>query len=401
MRNRAARGCLIAFCFLLENIWRVAQSRVKPHPNTQQAQQQPQADKRGTLDSPFVVKPLPAEKNQQEADEDARDKSEKRWNDRITIFVAIATAVILILQLIVFGLQARRLRQTIEAMKKIGADQSRDMQASIAVAKESADAAKKSADVAAGYSRPMLFVSEIYFQEGQVRVDRLSLRAKIVVEIKNFGETPAFLRRSCVDIAVGVQEGYLDVLTHKTGEAVDKRGSHILKPARVGDLLQDDAALNEVINWRKLCIVTDLSSILTISESCIYVGFANAITPQIMAIRAAGMMKPFGLENFEKAPSPVRAAGRTRAIYGHSLQVALESSLILWRLRHNTGARQRVAARPALPGVARPRPNKQAAGDPRHERETALARKRYLPPRRRDEARSKPGINRSSIMRRR
>jgi hypothetical protein len=255
MRNCALRGCLIvvfALCFiLLENIGRVAQSRVKPQPNTQQTQQQPQADKRGTLDAPFVVKPLPTEKNQQEADEDARDKSEKRWNDRVTIFVAVATAVILIFQLIVFGWQAHRLKQTIVAMKKIGADQSKDMQASIAVAKESADAAKKSADVAAGYSRPMLFVSEIYFQEGQVRVDRLSLRAKIVVEIKNFGETPAFLRQSCVDIAVSVQEGYLDVLTHKTGEAVDKRGSHILKPARVGDLLQDDAALNEVINWRK------------------------------------------------------------------------------------------------------------------------------------------------------
>jgi hypothetical protein len=152
MRNRAVRGCLIgvfAFYFiLLENVWRPAQSRGKPQQNTQQTQQQPQADKRGTLDAPFVVKPLRTEKNQQEAEEDARDKNEKRWNDRITIFVAVATAIILFLQLIVFGRQARRLKQTIEAMKKIGADQSRDMQASIAVAKESADAALKSAFVA-------------------------------------------------------------------------------------------------------------------------------------------------------------------------------------------------------------------------------------------------------------
>jgi hypothetical protein len=193
MRNRAVRGCLIAFCFiLLENIWGVAQSRVKPHPNTQQAQQQPQADKRGTLDSPFVVKPLPAEKNQQEADEDARDKSEKRWNDRITIFVAIATAVILILQLIVFGLQARRLRQTIEAMKKIGADQSRDMQASIAVAKEAAEAAMKAARISEialeSAETPYLYpiVRQFSKEDGD--------GSPFSYAFENFGRSPAIVR---------------------------------------------------------------------------------------------------------------------------------------------------------------------------------------------------------------
>jgi hypothetical protein len=43
--------------------------------------------------------------------------------------------------LIVFGMQARRLRQTIVTMKKLGENQSVDMQASIAVAKDSAEAA--------------------------------------------------------------------------------------------------------------------------------------------------------------------------------------------------------------------------------------------------------------------
>ena len=157
--------------------------------------------------------------------ENAKEADSKTATDWWMVWLTGILAFVAFLQLIVFGLQARRLRQTIETMEKIGTDQSKDMQGWIAVAKESADAAKKSADVAAGYSRPMLFVSEIYFQEGQVRVDGLSLRAKIVVEIKNFGETPAFLRRSCVDIAVGVQEGYLDVLTHKTGEAVESDGA--------------------------------------------------------------------------------------------------------------------------------------------------------------------------------
>jgi hypothetical protein len=151
MRTRALRGCLIvvfAICvILLENIGSVAKKREKPQPNAKQSQQQPEADKRGTIDAPFIIKSLPAEKNHQEADDEARDKNDKRWNDRATIFVAIATAVILILQLIVFGWQAHRLKQTIQAMKTIGADQSRDMRASIAVAKESAEAAMKSARV--------------------------------------------------------------------------------------------------------------------------------------------------------------------------------------------------------------------------------------------------------------
>lgn len=190
MRNCALRGCLIvvfAFCFiLLENIGRAAQSRVKPQPNTQQTQQQPQADKRGTLDAPFVVKPLPTEKNQQEAEEDARDKSEKRWNDRVTIFVAVATAVILIFQLIVFGWQAHRLKQTIQAMKKIGADQSRDMQKSIAAAEKSAEIAERAVIAA---HRPWVKVDIQVGGPIIYNVNGANFTLKYI--LKNIGHSPA------------------------------------------------------------------------------------------------------------------------------------------------------------------------------------------------------------------
>jgi hypothetical protein len=261
MRNCALRGCLIACVVSVAEITiadsnhpipRPGESGKPPQAEAETSRQHPQYDQTGPEKLPFFIKEAPPKILQKQSEEAPAKESSNSSPEWWTVYLTAVLAAIGIMQTIVFGLQAHRLKQTIEAMEKIGAHQSKDMQASIAVAKESADAAKKSADVAAGYSRPMLFVSEIYFQEGQVRVDGLSLRAKIVVEIKNFGETPAFLRRSCVDIAVGVQEGYLDVLTHKTGEAVDKRGSDILKPARVGDLLQDDAALNEVINWRKI-----------------------------------------------------------------------------------------------------------------------------------------------------
>lgn len=261
MRNRAVRRCLILLPLLVSAATSAKSNDPSPSPSEirkpeQSKPSEPKAPAQKNQDRtavpPLIIKEAPASQAQKESAENAKEADSKTATDWWMVWLTGILAFVAFLQLIVFGLQARRLRQTIETMEKIGTDQSKDMQGWIAVAKESADAAKKSADVAAGYSRPMLFVSEIYFQEGQVRVDGLSLRAKIVVEIKNFGETPAFLRRSCVDIAVGVQEGYLDVLTHKTGEAVDKRRSHILKPARVADLLQDDAALNEVINWRKI-----------------------------------------------------------------------------------------------------------------------------------------------------
>src|SRR5438132_12066924 len=69
-------------------------------------------------------------------------------------------------------------QQTIEAMKKIGTDQSRDMQASIAAAQSAADAAKKSATVA----EDALTVLE----KPYVFIDRKIKLIKDIPEIKVF-----------------------------------------------------------------------------------------------------------------------------------------------------------------------------------------------------------------------
>jgi hypothetical protein len=164
MRNRALRGCLVlvlaVFCVFLENVGSIAKELIKPPANSAQAQKIPEADKRGTLDAPLIVKSIPSEKSQQETDDDARKKDEKRWNDRVAIFIGIATGIILFLQLIVFGWQARRLKQTIDTMKDLGSKQSDDMHASIAIAKESADAAKKSSDSLIASQRAFVCVHE-------------------------------------------------------------------------------------------------------------------------------------------------------------------------------------------------------------------------------------------------
>ncbi|MGI8568387.1 MAG: hypothetical protein ACR2KT_04630 [Methylocella sp.] len=152
MRNRAIRGCLIACIALLiiafsKDVGSVAKERIHPTDHNKQSQQIPEADKRGTLESPLIVKPLHTDKNEEESADDARDKNEKRWNDRVTFFIGIATGLILLLQLFVFGWQAISLRRTITTMKELGKQQSADMQAFIAIAKESADVARKSVEV--------------------------------------------------------------------------------------------------------------------------------------------------------------------------------------------------------------------------------------------------------------
>lgn len=124
------------------------QKLIKQQTNPAEKENPPNPDKRGTAEFPLVVRPLATEKTQQETEEDARDRYDKRWNDGATLVIGFGTLLILTVQAIAFFVQAIRLQQTIEAMKKIGAAQSRDMQASIAVAQSAADAARIGADAA-------------------------------------------------------------------------------------------------------------------------------------------------------------------------------------------------------------------------------------------------------------
>jgi hypothetical protein len=106
-------------------------------------QQPPSYDQRGTEASPLVIKPLPTPKTQEETAQEAKERKEKSANDRnlvkftfYLVFVTGMLAIIGFFQLIVFGLQARRLRQTVEA----AAQQSEAMERAITQANRSAAA---------------------------------------------------------------------------------------------------------------------------------------------------------------------------------------------------------------------------------------------------------------------
>ena len=324
-RNRALRGCLIivfAVCvILLENIGSVAKKPVKPQPHAQQSQQQPEADKRGTLDAPFIVKPLPAEKNQQEADEDARDKSEKRWNDRITIFIGVATAIILIFQLIVFGWQAHRLKQTIEAMKKIGADQSRDMQGSIAVAKSAANAARDQVSL----SREALIMTERAFVFCE-RIEHFWRAKKETEEIiewiffpvwKNSGNTPTKHGMGCVNTWLAVDAGdlpydftfpdYGSAERIMIGPSLQRHGSQLSITIATMHKIREGTAHAYMWGWAEYDTIFTVDTIRHRSEFCVEIQVTgNPIYKEGgFAFRAHGPFNGFDDECYRK-PKPYK-----------------------------------------------------------------------------------------------
>jgi hypothetical protein len=90
------------------------------HPKQSQSQTSPQQtteDLRGTEKAPVVVNVLPAPRTLEEAKQDAQDRQDKATLEWRTLLLTSITTIVLVLQLFVFGLQARRLNQTVKAMK--------------------------------------------------------------------------------------------------------------------------------------------------------------------------------------------------------------------------------------------------------------------------------------------
>ena len=73
---------------------------------TQPAQQIPQADQRGTEDTPVIVKIAPSPKTDKEITQEKKDRDEKAANDRNIVNLTAILALVGVFQLIVFGYQA-------------------------------------------------------------------------------------------------------------------------------------------------------------------------------------------------------------------------------------------------------------------------------------------------------
>src|ERR1035437_7045722 len=100
----------------------VGEVRQPDQSQTNTAQQPSATDQRGTEKMPLIVKTFPAPKTEEETARETKEREDKAALDRKLVDfngdLVIASAVLAIIgffQLIVFGLQARRLRQTVKA----------------------------------------------------------------------------------------------------------------------------------------------------------------------------------------------------------------------------------------------------------------------------------------------
>jgi hypothetical protein len=172
MRNRAARRCLILLLLLLismasqagsnEPTPRPAEVQKPPQTKGSEPKAQTQSEQERAKEPIAVIKEAPSKQTENKAAKNTDEADNKTSSDWWMVWLTVILAFIAFLQLIVFGLQARRLRQTIVTMKELGEKQSADMQGWIAVADKSASAAKEAADAAtasAGVAKHTLIAS--------------------------------------------------------------------------------------------------------------------------------------------------------------------------------------------------------------------------------------------------
>jgi hypothetical protein len=219
MRNRAVRGCLIVIVLVIVPALGVHSKNVRGHhpqnlpeqqTNPTEKEKPPNPDKRGTLELPLVVRSLAPEKTQQEAADEAKERDDKRWNDRATLVIGFGTLLILVVQAIAFFVQAHRLNQTIKTMDRLGKGQSSDMKDSIVAAQMAANAAENqvalSREALITTERAFVFCERINSHWTAKKENDEIVKWTFIPIWKNSGKTPTKRARSQVNTWVDTEE---------------------------------------------------------------------------------------------------------------------------------------------------------------------------------------------------
>ncbi len=163
----------------------------KPSNKNQTFQQSPKTEKQGTQDSPFVVKVLPTPKTPEEAKDDKNDRDTKTANDRNLVYLTGILALVGLGQLIVYGYQAKKLRETVES----AGEQSAAMERHIEEAARSADAMENIAKTIEAGNKAVMrayltaVIGVATYQERRPDIGDLKFEAK--PQLTNTGNTPA------------------------------------------------------------------------------------------------------------------------------------------------------------------------------------------------------------------
>ena len=177
----------VSLClFLFSPAFLGARNRVQPEKRGATPANQPSAH--GTQESPLVVKVVPASKTQAEIDQEAEDRKQRASSDLWNIRSAAILAGIAFLQLLVYGYQSYKLKQTVES----AGEQSEAMERHIGEASRSANAMEGIASVIEQGNKAIIraymsvIIGAAVYQERQDGV-RFEGKPSLV----NTGSTPA------------------------------------------------------------------------------------------------------------------------------------------------------------------------------------------------------------------
>lgn len=143
------------------------------------------------VQSPVVMTVAPEKQSNGQTDKSKADTDRLRWYAQPEwwlCILGIPTLCYLIRQIHVMQAQAGHMER-----------QTKILEDSVAVAQKAADAAKISADIAAGLSVPTLVIHEFGAGDvGAANVEAFFQCPKIKIAVKNYGQTPAILKWFCI-----------------------------------------------------------------------------------------------------------------------------------------------------------------------------------------------------------
>lgn len=150
------------------------------------------ADRRGSKDDPLVVNVVPTAKSPEEIVQERQDRNQKTSNDGNLVKLTAVLALAAIFQLIVYGYQSMKLKQTVESSGK----QSEAMERHIEQAARSATAMEAVADKIEDGNKMIMrayvttIIGTAVFQERR-GAGQSDLKFEGKVQVLNTGNTPA------------------------------------------------------------------------------------------------------------------------------------------------------------------------------------------------------------------
>lgn len=163
----------------------------------------------GSQESPAFIKIIPAKKTPEQTTHEAYEHDEKPSLDRGLTYGTIAYAAFTFFLFLVTSFLAiftyKLWRDASETSKR----QAREMQDSLAIAKQSADASRDSADAAVSAEMPFLYprASQINLHPMTVPTDAQQTHVpSVFVDFRNIGKTPAILTRVGVKFILTEQD---------------------------------------------------------------------------------------------------------------------------------------------------------------------------------------------------